>query len=344
MADTMTLPLEGKNALSLRDGVKELRARKEATAKKLEPVVQPIKDEDADIVPQPVEENATDTENETVEETEELAEEVNAEEVNAEEVEADEDIIPETEEEEQEEEAEGILLHLDDGTPLDANEIKKGFLRQSDYTRKTQQLAEARKDASSLYKERMSELDHAIKLIQPEAEPDWEKIAQQDPNNWARRKLSFDNKKAKQQQAVATFQKMQSDIIVETKQKSLADLQTGVYKSEWRNEDSFLEDMSQTSEFAKKKLGFSDEELKRIIDPRAIIAMDMAREFAQGKNKIRTANKRVVNTPKVVKGKPKIAQKQARANSINQLKAKFTKSGSTADALAYMRQTRPKRA
>mgnify|MGYP003113298690 CR=1 FL=1 len=334
MADTMTLPLEGKNALSFRDGVQTLKAQRAKDAE------QDNKNEETEAIEEEVEASVQEEPELTEEEAEQEIEQEVTEEITDEEIVEDE---PETEAE-VEEETEGILLHLDDGTPLDADEIKKGFLRQSDYTRKTQHLAEARKEAMSQYTDRMKELDHAIKLIEPEAIPDWEKIAQQDPNNWARRKLSFDNKRAKQQQAIATFDKMQNDIIVEQKQKSLADLQTGVYKTSWKNNENFLEDMRQTSDFATNKLGFSDEELKRIIDPRAIIAMDMAREFAEGKKKIQTANKKVVNKPKVIKGKPKLAQKQARSNSISQTKARLSKTGSMADALAYMKMTRQRRA
>jgi hypothetical protein len=45
---------------------------------------------------------------------------------------------------------EAVVAVLEDGTPLKATEVEAGYLRQSDYTKKTQELATARKDHEDL--------------------------------------------------------------------------------------------------------------------------------------------------------------------------------------------------
>ena len=325
MADTMTLPLEGKNALSLKDGVQALQSQRkteEPTEEKTEEIVEETSEEPVDEV----------QEEPQAEEQEEVADDVTEEEVQ------------EVVEEPEEEEHDGTLLTLKDGTALTADEIESGYMRQADYTRKTQKLADDRKTAQTMFTEKMAELDNAVNLIAPAKEPDWEKVANQDPQGWTRKKLAYDNQKAKQQQAIQTFEKMRNDIIVETKQKAVNDLQSGGYRPDWKQEKVFLSDMDATSKFAMDKLGFTEQELYRVADARAIMALDLARRFAESTENVKTANKKVVNKPKVIKGKAKVASKQARANSINASKNRFIKSGNRADALAYMKQTRQKRA
>ena len=332
MADTMTLPLdEGKNALSLRDGVQALQTQRA----KSNPETETSKEE----TPQEEQTVSDVLEDVAEEEQQEPAiEEASEEEAQEEASETEEEDFEETSE--VEEEPDGTLLTLKDGTKLTADEIESSYMRQADYTRKTQKLADDRKTAQSLFQDKMIELDTAVSLVAPEPEPDWEKVASQDPQNWTRRKLAFDNKKAKQQQAVQTLEKMRNDIIVENKQKAVNDLQSGVYRPDWKNEKTFLKDMEATSNFAMNKLGFSEQELYRVGDSRAIMALDLARRFAEKSQNIKTANKKVVNKPNVIKGGAKVAQKQSKANSINASKKQFMKTGSREDALAYMKRTR----
>ncbi|HET7111736.1 MAG TPA: hypothetical protein VFI41_12765 [Gemmatimonadales bacterium] len=79
---------------------------------------------------------------------------------------------------------------------VDEEEVVKGYLRQSDYTRKTQALAEQRKKfesedlpkvraAEQQYAERLQELETAIKAVTPQ-EPDWDTLRKEHPEEFPR--------------------------------------------------------------------------------------------------------------------------------------------------------------
>lgn len=79
---------------------------------------------------------------------------------------------------------------------VDEDEVVKGYLRQSDYTRKTQAVAEQRKKfetedlprvqaAEKQYADRLKELETAIKAVTPQ-EPDWDKLRTEHPEDFPR--------------------------------------------------------------------------------------------------------------------------------------------------------------
>lgn len=101
----------------------------------------------------PVDEPVQKTESQESEEkveTEEESEEDYLADVDADDEEEDDTPEEDSEAEEEESSDDGEIVHtLDDGTELTAEEIDKGYLRQSDYTKKTQELAEQRKALES---------------------------------------------------------------------------------------------------------------------------------------------------------------------------------------------------
>lgn len=75
-------------------------------------------------------------------------------------------------------------LKLPDGAEVDEDEAVKGYLRQSDYTRKTQQVAEERKKLEGelrpqveRYAKQLAELEAALKEMAPQ-EPNWKALRQ----------------------------------------------------------------------------------------------------------------------------------------------------------------------
>lgn len=83
----------------------------------------------------------------------------------------------------------------DEEIDVDEDELKRGYQRQKDYTKKTQELAEKRKASESdeaarredrkVYAERLKTLDDTLDQMLPK-EPDWTRVRAEDPDNFPR--------------------------------------------------------------------------------------------------------------------------------------------------------------
>lgn len=69
----------------------------------------------------------------------------------------------------------GVTVRLPDGTEVDSGELRNGYLRQSDYTRKTQEVAEQRREAEALKAEADDLLDRMA---------NWYEDRSSNPANW----------------------------------------------------------------------------------------------------------------------------------------------------------------
>lgn len=91
------------------------------------------------------------------------------------------------------------VVKLDDGTELTVDEVKKGYLRQADYTRKTQQVAEQRRAAEAeveavraeraTYAERLTQVEAIIQQQAP-PRPD-PALRQTDPAEYAAQQADY---------------------------------------------------------------------------------------------------------------------------------------------------------
>lgn len=138
--------------------------------------------------------------------------------------------------------------------------------------------------------------------MKPEPEPNWEQLAETNPNDWQIYKLRYEKRSQERQNAVAILRQEQANIIEKSKQNAVNDLQSGLYRSDWKKADVFENDLSKTSQFALEKLGFGADEIHNIADPRAIMALDMARRFAETSKKSKQQIKRLLVSQKFLKG------------------------------------------
>lgn len=143
----------------------------------------------------PQEDNVTEPNALEAEETqEEVVEEAEMpeEEVSLEEAEPEGELEVEEEAEELEDQSFDILAHTVevDGEEITVEELRRGNLRQRDYTRKTQELADAKRNMQAQFEEVERERAQYAQLLpaleerlnQPaEQEPDWDKLYDTDP-------------------------------------------------------------------------------------------------------------------------------------------------------------------
>ena len=145
-------------------------------------------------------------------------------EAETEEVEAEADAEITTEEDEQIEEQEepdeeyhAVKLDGQDNE-VTLPELKDGYLRQSDYTKKTQALAESRKQLEAAqeaakqeqlrYQQNLDRLVSEQQSQQPQ-EPDWDQLYEADPLEWMKQKEDARSRKEKQAELQQAHMRMQ---------------------------------------------------------------------------------------------------------------------------------------
>ena len=231
------------------------------------------------------------------------------------------------------------------------NELKEGYSKGSDYTKKTMELSEQRRtldselDTISKDKEAVKQMreDYMNKLqvveqnLQTEDNIDWVALAQSDPTDYAVKKAEFDRKKELQQQIQQEKQKLAQEQRKEQEQ---------IYQNHIQNERGKLIElmpifgdeqkapklMKDIGEFAMKQ-GYTEQEVNMVVDHRAVKTLHDAMKYNQLLEKKGLRDKKVKPVNRVVssegKNNTRSADKQMRVNDrMKQLK----KSGNVKDA------------
>jgi len=287
------------------------------------------KEAESEDQPIPEEEPEAETEEEAEEETE-------AEEAQEEgETEAEEEAEEETEEEAEEETPKYVtegLVEID-GEDVDIQELKQGHLRQQDYTRKTQQVAEDRKAAEQERQQYESQL-HALSVASGTnlsrythmSETDWQQMALQQPNEFKRHRADYDKAIGYQQflnnQVAENDAKNEQRLNAEIKAQAADALDTlKATISDWSNE--LYQDIGRYAQ----EIGVSN--FPDIIDPGIITAIHKASQFDQAK---KVTTKKIRSSPKKTLTGGKATTKPANQKTKKAMK-RLSQSGSMDDAL-----------
>lgn len=234
---------------------------------------------------------------------------------------------------------------------VNLDELKEGYSKGSDYTRKTMELSEQRRsidtelDTISKDKEAVKKMrdEYAQKLqvveqnLQTEDNIDWVALAQSDPTDYAIKKAEYDRKKELQSQVQQERQKL-----AEQQRKE----QEQIYQNHIQNERGKLIEMmpifgdeqkapkimKDIGEFAMKQ-GYTEQEVNMVVDHRAVKTLHDAMKYNQLLERKNLKDKKVKPANRVVssegKNETKSTDKQLRVNDrMKQLK----KSGNVKDA------------
>lgn len=289
-----------------------------------------------------VEEEAVADEVSDDEETEEDADQVEAEADDEAEAEAetDEEVEDEADDDESDGPAEFIEFELDgEAVRLTPEEAKAGYLRQSDYTRKTQDLsqkeqafAEQRKAFEAEKQQAVQDFNARVQVLMEvleEPEPDWEALAEEDPVGFNTKKLQWDKKQAKKQEALrGHYQQM------EAMQRQAAEKRAEYLNNqrqllpdlipEWRDETKAQQEQAELAQ-ALKADGFNPQDVDNIADARLVAWLrDGFRYRQQQKSKPAVIKKKTANKPKVQKPgtTPKSDPKRAAQKKIRDVARK----------------------
>lgn len=246
------------------------------------------------------------------------------------------------------------------GEQMALGDLRKGYMQQQDYTRKTQELADQRRQffsaaeeqAQTIRNEReqaQQELQRAkayMEQMQPQ-EPDWNKLYQEDPANYAAQReawRSFNERKQAIDDQLKQQQQQQQQQAQQNHQQQLQQEQQKLVEAipEWNDSQTAQNERQRLMEWGQK-VGISPDELGQVIDHRQIVVARKAMLYDElmAQQSQAQAKTRKKNSPKSAKpgaAKPKgHSQKQA----VESARKRSRQSGRVNDAAALIQLMMP---
>jgi len=222
-------------------------------------------------------------------------------------------------------------------------ELQQGYSRQKDYTRKTQELSQQRKDfeaqqaelakKDAIYKELLPRMEQTLEG-ELANEPDWKSLYESDPIAYVREKDVWNEKKEKFKAVQAEQQRLQQ----EDEDKRLTQAKNAVEFGnqrlleavpEWKDADVALKEKQSIAKYAIDVLGYSQDEINQVYDYRALLGLRDGWLHHQTRKAIK--KKPVEKAPARV-GKPGSANKPKTATPLKKAKQRLAKSGKLRDA------------
>ena len=234
------------------------------------------------------------------------------------------------------------------------DELLSGYSRQSDYTRKSQELAEQRKSVQALEQEISAEREQYAQLLpamrqqleqQMQAEPDWDSLYEKNPieatkleRQWRKgkeqREAQIRAVEAEQQRLAQVRQRQLDEQVqkqVQTEQARLPEM-----IPEWRNADVAQREAKEIRDFLLAK-GFSEQDVNGITHAGVVAMARNAMLFERGKQKISQAKgERKQSGPKPMRAGSKGTQPRKRSD-VEKAQNRLRQSGRVADAASVIK-------
>lgn len=239
---------------------------------------------------------------------------------------------------------------------VNLTELMKGYSRESDYTKKTMDLSNQRKEVESMQENLKKEFDavkssrdqYATQLdiltnnLQQEEKVNWDQLYQEDPAEYVRKKAESDKRKEALDNARQEQKRIQQEQQAE---------QEKVYNEYIANERKILSeklpqyaDKNKSAEFTRrltnfaKESGYSDQEIAMMVDHRAVLLLADAYRYNQLK-KTKLADKKVNKTSKVVTSNASNIREDSEVNqNIDKRMSRLKKSGHLRDAQSVLKE------
>lgn len=314
-------------------------------------LMEPLED-----TPEEESEPTEDVEESTEETQDESSDEVSEEES---EEESEDDSDEESDVDEEEKEPSSYVVKVDgQDIEVSLDELIKGYSRQSDYTKKTQEIAEQRKEAQALIEQAQHEMyqtqqfrqqyiDAASAVVQQQYgklndlvnNTDWERLKVEDREEYLTKKsevsdlqYSLQAEQERIQSAMEQAQYEQNEaqrkIAVQERQKLEAII------PEWKNQEFRQKIGKELTEFAVSQ-GFTKEEMSQLTDHRSLLILMQAKAFQELKKAQNTGKAKIAKAkPKLVKsGVGKKKNEEAKSKKTAQMK-RLRETGRAQDAVS----------
>tara|TARA_R110002020_G_C16290485_1_gene772392 strand:+ start:1781 stop:2806 length:1026 start_codon:yes stop_codon:yes gene_type:complete len=268
-----------------------------------------------------------------------------AEELEAVDEDQSEDEVEEVEDEIADSETESVYTVKLDGEEHEVTleELRNGYQRQADYTRKSQSLAEQRKayeaNLEAVQSER-GQYAEALDVLSKSQETelaqfhnmDWKSLKEDDPVEYMEKRIEFQDSKDR-----ITILKQEQARVQQQQQKEMAEVVSEKLKVEGSKLAEKLPEYADPSSTVRNDIreytlgmGFSPEDVDGITDHRVVLVLHKAMMADKG---IKTAStKKSKTVPKVVKaGTPKTKAQKTR-KSVQAKRERLSKTGNQRDA------------
>lgn len=240
---------------------------------------------------------------------------------------------------------------------VNLTELMKGYSRESDYTKKTMDLSNQRKEVESLQDNLKKEFE-AVKssrnqyaeqlqvltqnLQQQEQNIDWDNLYQTDPAEYVKLKAESDRKKETlnlaqqeqmriQQEQRSEQEKVYNDYIA--KERKILAEKLPVYA----DKDKSAEFTKRLSSFAKES-GYTDQEIAMMVDHRAVLLLADAYRYNQLK-KTKLSGNKVNKAPRVVSSNASnIREDSDKKQNVDKRMTRLKKSGHIKDAQSVLKE------
>ena len=239
---------------------------------------------------------------------------------------------------------------------VNLTELMKGYSRNQDYTKKTMDLSNQRKEVESLQDNLKKEfeavkssrnqyaqqLEVLSKNLKQEENIDWEGLYQSDPAEYVKLKAESDRKKETLNLA------QQEQMRIQQEQRSE---QEKVYNNYIANERKILAeklpvyaDKDKSAEFTKrlssfaKESGYTDQEIAMMVDHRAVLLLADAYRYNQLK-KTKLSGKKVNKAPRVVTSNASnIREDSDKKQNVDKRMTRLKQSGHIKDAQSVLKE------
>lgn len=241
-----------------------------------------------------------------------------------------------------------------DGEEITVEELKRGNLRQRDYTRKTQELAEARKQLEANYEEIQRERAQYAQMLpalqerlqQPvEQEPDWDTLYDTDPTMAAKAERQW---RKQQEERAAQLQAVEAERqrMMGLEQQRLEQMQARYFEEqrellpelipEWRDNSVASKEAKDIRGFLLKE-GFSEQDVNGLTNATLVKLARKAMLYDQGQTRATEAKKKPkTQKTKTLKAGSRSTQPRPKSEQIQALQ-RVRQTGRVQDAAAAIK-------
>lgn len=231
------------------------------------------------------------------------------------------------------------------GQELEVNltELIQGYQRQSDYTREKQAVAQekqAMERALAAERQKLLEKHAQLDAMAQPAEPDWDALMEEDPIGAQRLYIQWDQHQKAQQRRQAEHQQLleQQRVEDQKRQQEFMNQQAQALlemKPEWRDKEVAKKESAAIKGFLSE-VGYSQEEISRLADPRAVTIAEDAMKYRALMAKKSAVDKKVAKAPKVQKPGVSKNADHAKGEQVKVAKDRLRRTGSLRDAAAVI--------
>ena len=272
-----------------------------------------------------------------------------------------EEEVDETESEESEEEIEENPLYAvtvnGEEQEVSLDELTKGYSRQSDYTRKTQELASERNNMAQLQEQWSAEISQAQnerqqyvnalgQIVQQSMigleqfnDVDWDTLKEEDPIAWVTKSQELKNAQERirtyQQQAIHAEKQSNQEVAkmramaAQEEHKKLVQV-----LPEWSDNEARGKLATDLWSYATTQ-GFSENELNEVIDHRQFLVLMKAKKYDDLQN-ADVKSKKIKNKPKVIRAGKGTNKKQTASSKRNVQMKRLRQTGHVDDAATLL--------